>query len=70
MTQVRDSIYYTQLARKARQLAAGHPDPVVARHLREQAIQHDRLSRKLARREAVARKPRGSLKNLLSFLKP
>jgi len=70
MTELRDSIYYAQLARKARQLAAGHSDPLVARHLREQAIQHDRLSRKLARKEARSRKPRGAWKKLFTFLNP
>lgn len=51
MTEMRDSIYYEQLARKARQIAAGHPDPDVARHLREAAVKHDRLARKIAREE-------------------
>tara|TARA_B100001057_G_C22368238_1_gene763536 strand:+ start:333 stop:545 length:213 start_codon:yes stop_codon:yes gene_type:complete len=70
MTELRDSTYYKQLARKARQLAEGHANPVVARHLREQAIQHDRLSRKLARREARSKRPAISLKKLFSYLKP
>lgn len=51
MSELRDSIHYSQLARKARQLASGHPDPLVARRLREFALQHDRLSRQLARAE-------------------
>ena len=52
MAEIRDSIYYSQLARKARQLAAAHSDPVVKRRLRETANQHDREARKLARVEA------------------
>ena len=69
MTELRDSIYYAQLARKARQLAAGHANPIVARHLRETAIQHDRLSRKLAREESRAKKPATSLKTLRELFK-
>lgn len=49
MSEIRDSIYFEQLARAARQLAAGHPDPDVARHLREAAVKHDRVARKMAR---------------------
>lgn len=68
MEELRDSIYYTQLARKARQLASGHEDPLVARHLRETAIKHDRLARKLAREEARAKDAKSSSKRYFSFL--
>jgi len=58
MSELRDSIYHSQLARKARQLASAHSDPIVARHLRETAIMHDRRARKLARIEAAAKGPK------------
>lgn len=52
MHEERDSIHHAQIARKARQLAAGHSDPAVRRHLREMAVKHDRKARELARSEA------------------
>ena len=52
MTEIRDSIYFAQLAKAARRLAAEHRDPVVSRYLRETAIKHDRMARELARSEA------------------
>ena len=60
MSDLRDSIYFQQLARTARKLAAQHSDPVVKRRLRETAIEHDRKAKELAREEAksVARKIR------------
>lgn len=51
MGEVRDSIYHRQLARQARRIAATHPDPLVARRLREEAIRHDRVAVQLAREE-------------------
>ena len=68
VTELRDSIYYAQLARKARQLAAAHSDPVAARHLRETAVKHDRRARQLARIEARANKPKRRLRDFLPFL--
>jgi hypothetical protein len=68
MSELRDSIYHSQLARKARQLASVHSDPIVARHLRETAIMHDRLARKLARIEAAAKGPKRGLRRLFWFL--
>lgn len=53
VTELRDSVYYSQLARGARLAASAHKDPIVARHLRETAVKHDRLARKLARAEAA-----------------
>lgn len=66
LTKLRDSTYYAQLARKARQLASSHSDPVVARHLREAAVKHDRRARQLARAEANPNKPKPSLKSLIT----
>ena len=68
MTELRDSIYYAQLARKARQLASSHSDPLVARYLRETAVKHDRRARQLARIEAQQKKLKRSLKDLFPFL--
>lgn len=68
MSELRDSIYHSQLARKARQLAPAHSDPIVARHLREAAIMHDRRARKLARIEAAANGPKRGLRRLFWFL--
>ncbi|MXO61863.1 hypothetical protein [Qipengyuania oceanensis] len=65
MTDLRDSIYFQQLARSARKLAAQHADPVVKRRLRETAIEHDRRARELAREEAGQAKPRRGLRDLL-----
>lgn len=68
MTELRDSIYYSQLAKQARKLAAAHSDPVVARRLRETAVQHDRRAQKLAREEAKQPKPKLSLRSILRLL--
>lgn len=70
MTELRDSIYYSQLARKARQLASAHDDPVAARRLRETAVQHDRMSRKLAKEEGAASPQHKPRRNLLKDLFP
>lgn len=51
MSEERDSIYYQQLARRARRIAATHGDATVARRLREEAVKHDRLAKRLARDE-------------------
>ena len=58
MSEIRDSIYYAQLARAARRMAAQHSDPVASRHLREAAIRHDRTAKELAREERAAGKGR------------
>ncbi len=42
-----DSIYYAQLARVARVKADTLEDPDVARRLREAAVRHERMARKL-----------------------
>lgn len=68
MTELRDSIYHAQLARKARQIASTHSDPIVARHLREAAIMHDRRARKLARTEAAPKSRKRGLRKLFWFL--
>ena len=54
MSVPRDAIYFEQLARQARRLAAAHGDPEVARKLRETAIQHDKTARRLRREEERA----------------
>ena len=51
MDQIRDSIYYEQLARVARQKANVTDDPFLALRLREAAIKHERMARKLKRAE-------------------
>jgi hypothetical protein len=68
VTDLRDSIYYAQLARKARQLASAHSDPIVARHLREAAVKHDRLARKLARSETSSVSQKRGLRRFFPFL--
>ena len=65
MSDLRDSIYFQQLARTARKLAAQHSDPVVKRRLRETAIEHDRKAKELAREEAGQLRARRGLKDLL-----
>jgi hypothetical protein len=47
--ELRDAIYYEQLARVARQKAAAASDPDVALRLREAAIKHERKARQLRR---------------------
>lgn len=70
MTELKDSIYYQQLARKARQLASGHPDRVVARRLREEANKHDRLARQLKRQEEQSpRQEQSRRRGLLGLLR-
>ena len=59
MSEERDSIHHQQLARQARRIAAEHKDPLVARRLREEAVKHDRLAKRLAREESEIGKPNG-----------
>jgi hypothetical protein len=47
--ELRDAIYYEQLARVARQKAAAAKDSDVALRLREAAIKHERKARQLRR---------------------
>lgn len=47
---IRDSIYYEQLARVARRKADASDDPFLALRLREAAIKHERMARRLRRR--------------------
>lgn len=68
MTDPHDSIYFAQLARKARQLASAHSDPIVARYLRETAVKHDRHARQLARAEGYSSKAKRSLRDLFPFI--
>ena len=70
MAELRDSIYYTQLARKARQLASRHPNPLAARHLRETAVKHDRRARQLARAEAASNGSQRGLRKILAWFRP
>jgi hypothetical protein len=51
MDQIRDSIYYEQLARVARLKANATDDPFLARRLREAAVRHEQKARKLKRAE-------------------
>jgi hypothetical protein len=46
-----DAIYFRQLARQARRLAATHTDPDVVRRLRESAVRHSHTARRLQREE-------------------
>jgi len=46
-----DAIYFRQLARQARRLAATHTDPDVIRRLRESAVRHEHTARRLQREE-------------------
>ena len=66
VSEVRDSIYFAQLAKAARRLAANHPDPVVSRHLRETAVKHDRTARELARVEQASKVRKRSFSDWLS----
>ena len=60
MTEPRDSLHYTHLAKAARRIASEHEDAVVRRKLRETAVEYDRKARELARGEDQAtRKRRG-----------
>lgn len=49
MDEIRDAIYYEQLARVARLKASACGDLDVARRLREAAIKHERKARQLRR---------------------
>lgn len=50
--EIRDAIYFEQLARVARLKAAESADADVARRLREAAIKYERRARRLRRTEA------------------
>lgn len=54
MDQIRDSIYYEQLARVARLKANASDDPFLARRLREAAVRHEQKARKLKRAEQTS----------------
>lgn len=47
MSELRDAIYYLQLARVARMKADATDDPDLARRLREAAVRNERKARKL-----------------------
>jgi hypothetical protein len=47
--EIRDAIYYEQLARVARLKAAASDDADVTRRLREAAVKHERQARRLRR---------------------
>jgi len=47
MQDLRDEIYHLQLARVARQKADATDDADIARRLREAAIKHERMARRL-----------------------
>ena len=49
MEAIRDSIYYEQLARVARLKADASDDPYLALRLREAAIKHERMARRMRR---------------------
>lgn len=53
MEAIRDSIYYEQLARVARLKADACDDPFLALRLREAAIKHERMARRLRRTDAL-----------------
>ena len=57
MDELRDSIYYLQLARVARMKADATDDPDLARRLREQAIINERKARQLRQKDPAP--PRG-----------
>lgn len=52
MELVRDAIYYERLARVARMKASATDNPFLAVRLREAAIRHERMARKLRRDSA------------------
>jgi len=49
MEELKDAIYYEQLARVARLKADASDDPDFARRLREAAVKHERTARQLRR---------------------
>jgi hypothetical protein len=55
MEELRDSVYFQQLARVARLKAAGIEDPDLALRLREAAIKHERMARRLRVEEEARR---------------
>ena len=69
MAELRDSIFYAQLARKARQLASAHSDPIAARHLRESAVKHDRRARQLARAEEAPERTKRRFEKIIALFR-
>lgn len=55
MEELRDSVYFQQLARFARMKAAETDDEDLARRLKEAAIKHERMARKLKAEEEAQR---------------
>lgn len=53
MDQIRDAIYYEQLARVARLKADAAADPFLALRLREAAVRHERTARRMRREESA-----------------
>lgn len=53
MDELRDHLYYMQLARVARLKAAATEDADLARRLREAAIKNERKARQINRRESA-----------------
>lgn len=49
MEEIRDAIYFEQLARVARLKADASGDPDLTRRLREEAIKHERKARQMRR---------------------
>jgi len=54
MDQIRDAIYHDQMARVARRKAELTDDPFLARRLREAAVRHERMARRMRRTEGGA----------------
>ena len=65
MTEPRDSLHYTHLAKAARRIASEHEDATVRRKLRETAVEYDRKARELARSEGSAKRKRRGLREWL-----
>ena len=55
MEELRDAVYYLQLARVARLKAAATDDPDLSRRLREAAIRHERKARRMQAAEEARR---------------
>lgn len=53
MDELRDHVYYMQLARVARIKAAATEDADLARRLREAAVKNERKARQISRRESA-----------------
>ncbi len=57
LMELRDAIYYMQLARVARSKAAETDDPDLSRRLREAAIRHERKARQLNAKSGATGSP-------------